>query len=904
MRCRGRNFPGSLPVAAASAARRSVSRIAALFSLVFLFSLSALAQEARWSELTNEVFRLLTGGKNAEAIPVAAEAARVAESTFGPNDPRVASVLGLLATLYRIQGEYREVEPLMKQVLAIRQKTLRPGDYQITTSMKDLANLYKSQGRYGDAEALLKQAIAIQKKALRSRPDTTMAQLLSSLGMVYEDQLRYEDAEPLFDQALEIRQKLLEPYDPELAASLDNLARLYEAQARYGDAESLNKQAIKIFRKKLGPHHISVATSTNNLAALYQAQGKHKKAEKLYKQAIAIYESGPGRDSSSMGTCLQNLGLLYYAMGRPSDSQSNFDLALENVTVDFEQQFTYMNENDRLAFLGTFRGVIAGYVSFASAYHNENTKLAGRVYDLLLWEKGLVAGSVASQRKLLVDNGDSQPLKLFDQLTAKRNQYAALAAAQPDDPDQWRKDLNQKKQEEKELEEQLVRRSAAFAESRRLARPSWQDVQKALGKDEAAVEVVRFEFHDGRKWTGKNKYAALVLTQASKSGPVFVDLGSAGTLESALQPAYYQKIALTSLEATRLATADSTNDALAFYASFWKPLEPALGSATRIYVSTDGVLNQVALGLIPTPRGNLMKSYDLQFLNRTTDLLQPVVVHSNQTAVLFANPYFNILEADYRKALAELRAGERVSQTPSVPSLSENGATLGTLLDQASTRTLETGLQSDVIPLLKQRGWTVEPYFEYNALVEAVEQVQAPRLLHIGTHGDFLPDPAAKMANPGESSTSPALISDPMLRSRLYFAGAQHTLDGKALPADLSDGILTAFQASTLNLRGTELVVLSACETGRGEQQDGEGVFGLRRALQEAGAESVLMTLWEVPATETQELLSDFYRHWLADGMDKHQALLAAQENEQKIVQKRYGSDQPYYWGAFILVGR
>jgi len=143
-----------------------------------------------------------------------------------------------------------------------------------------------------------------------------------------------------------------------------------------------------------------------------------------------------------------------------------------------------------------------------------------------------------------------------------------------------------------------------------------------------------------------------------------------------------------------------------------------------------------------------------------------------------------------------------------------------------------------------------------------------------------------------------------MLRSRLYFAGAQHTLDGKALPADLSDGILTAFQASTLNLRGTELVVLSACETGRGEQQDGEGVFGLRRALQEAGAESVLMTLWEVPATETQELLSDFYRHWLADGMDKHQALLAAQENEQKIVQKRYGSDQPYYWGAFILVGR
>jgi CHAT domain-containing protein len=107
-----------------------------------------------------------------------------------------------------------------------------------------------------------------------------------------------------------------------------------------------------------------------------------------------------------------------------------------------------------------------------------------------------------------------------------------------------------------------------------------------------------------------------------------------------------------------------------------------------------------------------------------------------------------------------------------------------------------------------------------------------------------------------------------------------------------------------LNLRGTELVVLSACETGRGHTQDGEGVFGLRRAFQEAGAESVLMTLWEVPSIETQELLSDFYRYWIADSVDKHQALLKAQDDERKIVQQRYGSDLPYYWGAFVLVGR
>jgi CHAT domain-containing protein len=121
-------------------------------------------------------------------------------------------------------------------------------------------------------------------------------------------------------------------------------------------------------------------------------------------------------------------------------------------------------------------------------------------------------------------------------------------------------------------------------------------------------------------------------------------------------------------------------------------------------------------------------------------------------------------------------------------------------------------------------------------------------------------------------------------------------------PSDLSDGILTAYQASMLDLHGTELVVLSACETGRGKVQDDEGVFGLRRAFQEAGAQSVLMTLWEVPADETQDLLNRFYQHWLVDGMDKHDALHAAQREEREVVRRNYGRDLPYYWGAFILV--
>jgi len=142
-----------------------------------------------------------------------------------------------------------------------------------------------------------------------------------------------------------------------------------------------------------------------------------------------------------------------------------------------------------------------------------------------------------------------------------------------------------------------------------------------------------------------------------------------------------------------------------------------------------------------------------------------------------------------------------------------------------------------------------------------------------------------------------------MLRSGLFFAGANRVLQGEKPAEDLEDGILTAYEATDLNLQGTELVVLSACETGLGKIGNGEGVFGLRRALEEAGAQAVLMSLWAVPDRETQELMTLFYGKWLA-GEDKQQALHDAEMELRATVKARYGEDRPFYWGGFVLVGR
>ena len=192
--------------------------------------------------------------------------------------------------------------------------------------------------------------------------------------------------------------------------------------------------------------------------------------------------------------------------------------------------------------------------------------------------------------------------------------------------------------------------------------------------------------------------------------------------------------------------------------------------------------------------------------------------------------------------------------------------------------------------LFKKNGWQVESYCRQSALEEVIKGVKSPRVLHVATHGFFRPDQRWTIHEGPDNELSG--LEDPMLRSGLYFAGADRFLSGEASIEGVESGVLTAYEATGLNLQGTELVVLSACETGLGLVENGEGVFGLRRALQEAGAQAVLMSMWPVPDRETEELMTLFYEKWLS-GMEKHKALHEAQMELRKRLQIRWKVDQP-----------
>ena len=839
-------------------------------------------------------------GRFSEAERLYMRGSTVLEKALGPDHPSVATVLDNLAGIYDSEGRSAEAEKLYQRALSIREKAFGSDHPLVAISLNNLANLDRSLGRLTEAEPLYQRSLAIREKALGpSHPDVALA--LNNLALLYADQKKDAEAEPLFRRAIAIAEQSLGPDHPNVATLLIGLGALYRTQEKFPEAEALYRRSLAIREKSLGPEHPDVANALNNLGVLYYAEGKPAEAVPLYRRSLAIVEQSLGSEHPQVTTVLNNFASLYYGTQRPALAGPLFERSLENLRRQFAYHFTYMSEKDRLQFLDQAGSLFPVYFSFCLTYRQQDRTLAGKLYDVVLWQKGFVAASIAAMRGKIAASGDKEALALLEKLKERRNAAARLLRSPPKDPADWRRNLAQLEQEANEIEKELVRRSSALAEERRLGQATWRDVQGSLEKDEAAVEFVRFRFHDGRKWTEVFYYIALVLTPTTTAAPEFIVLGNAESLEGAPLAEYRRAVASPDENVSKPAIENPAGKSAAAtpatsYQAFWQPLERALRGARRIFISPDGVLNQLAFGLVPDDSGQLLVDrYDLRLVSNTREILQAAARPSAPpgSAVLVGNPRYDLDEASQRAAVARILKPQSISppSAPTVAGLEHSAAApSGVLAPLPGTQAEVEAIRA----LLSGRRWHIEVAAGENALKAAVMRVFHPRVLHIATHGFFLPDPGSRAARSS---------NDPMLRSGLFFAGADRALAGAAPPADLDDGILTAYEATGLDLYGTELVVLSACETGLGQTKAGEGVFGLRRALQEAGAEAVLMSLWSVPDKETLELMQLFYTHWL-EGEDKHAALRTAQLEVRAGVRQRYGRDMPYYWGGFVLAGK
>ena len=912
--------------------------------LVLSVDPAACQQEIKEAEeLNQQVMKLYQAGKYAEALPLAIKALEIRERALGPMHPDVALSLNNLAWQYRSTGDFAKAEPLYQRALVIKEQALGPAHPGVALSLNNLAELYQATGQYAKAEPLHQRALAIREQTLGpEHPDVAaslnnlalllqdtgdsaaarllleralsinekvlgpthpnMARSLNNLAELYQDTGQYAKAEPLMQRALAIREQTLGPEHPDMAESLNNLAGLYQATGRYAKAESLYHRALVINEKVLGPAHLNVASSLNNLAELYRAAGQYTKAEPLGQRALAIREHVLGPAHPDVAASLSNLSLLEAAQ---LHYRSAFDLMKKGLRIQeshIQTVFTITTEEQKLRFIQSISG---NYEGFLSLLHQHLTADPGAVkegLEVVLQRKGVVFDAQSRTRESVRGRLSEPAHKEWERLSDLRSQLARLLLHKPEKmrADEYKTTLALLQQQIEESERRLASESALVAKELKQRNISLEAAAKSLSKNAALVEFVKIQDHDSAKgkWTPSWRYLAFVLT--GDGTVTLVDLGEASALEALAQRALTD--IKTSLETRGIQilkqpggqdpAQQNLQSLQGLYSQVWTPLEKALGKADKVVLSPDGLLNLVPFAALVDSQGrSLVERYQLAYVTSGRELVgvEGALPHPDSDLLLVANPSFD------RKGSASGRQG--------------------TALRSREFRGVFTPLPGteresrEIPPLVAAPKEQKQVLVGERATETAVKTARSPRILHLATHGFFLPDDESALDTvkfggvPDRGITvvpRPAAkrYENPLVRSGLAFAGANHA----TTITDGDDGILTALEITGMDLYGTELVVLSACDTGVGEIKTGEGVFGLRRAFALAGAKNLLMSLWEVSDEVTARQMKMFYQN--LQKLPKAEALRQAQLETIKELKAEYGGlAPPGLWAPFILQG-
>jgi CHAT domain-containing protein/Flp pilus assembly protein TadD len=822
-------------------------------------------------------------GSYQKAEPLYLRSLAIWEKALGKEHRNVASSLNNLAELYHAQGSYQKAEPLYLRSRAIKEKVLGKEHPDVANSLNNLAYLYQAQGSYEKAEPLFVRSLAIYEKAL-GKEHPLVATSLNNLAILYKDQGNYQKAEPLFVRSLAIREKALGKEHPDVATSLNNLASVYQDQGSYEKAEPLFVRSLAIFEKVHGKEHPDVATSLNNLAVLYKDQGNYQKAEPLYLRSLAIREKVLGKEHPDVASSLSNLAVLYEAQNditRAIDFQSR-GLAVEERNLDLI--FTVGSEQRKQDYARTFTGTTNAIISLSLQQAGKNSTVAKLALTTVLRRKGLVLDAVTDNIQTLRSQLANQPetQKLFDDWLNVNQQLSTLAyrGQGKQSPAEYKAQFKQLETEKERLEEAISTKSAEF---RTATQPvELAAIQTQIPKDAALVEIVRYEpFNPKAKQAeprGKPRYAAAVLRSSGE--PKWVDLGDAATIYKSVGSL---QTALTYLGRQLIKPPESKINAnlkevqqlaRTLDQQIMAPIRPLLGNARHLLLSPDGQLTLIPFEALKDEQNKyLIQRYAFSYLTSGRDLLRfQLPSQSRSNPVVFAN-------IDYdQQETATASATRGLENRRSVDLAKLQFDSLGNTLEEANKI---KGIFPDTKIISGKQ-----------ATEAVIKQLQAPSILHLATHGFFIRDQEDNLETRLMASLR---LENPLLRSGLAFAGINNRT--KAL-SNTNDGVLTALEVAGLNLRGTQLVVLSACETGLGDIKVGDGLYGLRRALVIAGSQSQLLSLWVVSDEGTKDLMVKYYQN-LKAGKGRHEALREAQMELLKTPEYEH----PYYWASFVPSG-
>jgi CHAT domain-containing protein len=799
-----------------------------------------------------------------KARPFFQQAWEIDREMLGEEHPQTLKALAGLGNIYQGLGEYGKAEPLMNRAYELTGKVLGREHPALLDCLRDLAALDHYRGDFARAEEKLLHALTIAGRALEPDDPVTL-HLLNNLGVLYNARREYARAEPILERVVERAPETAGPQSRELALALWNLAlTVQEHHKDNARALDLYWRAEAIFEKNEGAGYWQLGSILNNIANVYKTDGDYAKALDLHFRAHQIWEASLGAYHGNTVLSLGNIARTYASMGDVSNAvkyQTITDDALEkNLALNLASG----SERQKLAYFDTIAERTDRTISLQVKLAADSQPAVRLAALAALQRKGRVLDAMSLNLRSLRQRMDSGGQAVLDSWNAATSEYARLALRGPglSSPVYYQKRLAELARERERAEAEVSRRSAEFvAQSKPV---TLEAVQAAIPGDAALVEFATWRPFDPKlnnnEAYGERRYIAYVLRA---SGEVkWKELGPAKEIDLAIESF---RRALADPESK-----DLRETARALDRKLMEPVRALAGGATQLLVSPEGPLNLAPLEALVDEQGHyLIERYLISYLSSGRDLLRLQTPRASHSApMIIADPFFDKLQKDEAKTPA-------VQLTASAP---RRSVTIGSdLKDLYFAPLVGAAREADAIAALYPDARVLRGRL---ATKQALKQVDAPSILHIATHGFFLP------ATPGAGA------GNPLLRSGLALAGANHGSAGGA------DGIFTALEASGLNLWGSRLVTLSACDTGLGEIRNAEGVFGLRRAFVLAGAETLVMSLWPVSDYVTRQTMTAFYGG-LKKGLGRGQALRQA----QLAILRSKGRAHPFYWASFIESG-
>ncbi|WP_257453719.1 CHAT domain-containing tetratricopeptide repeat protein [Archangium lipolyticum] len=819
------------------------------------------------------------------------------ESALGKTHPHIAVPFNNLAFLYN-QALFYRWEKLYARGIAIYEEAFGKNHLEVADLLVKSAAHYQDMGMYGRAESLLRRALAIYE-ATCGKKHLRVAAALNKLAFGYRKQGLYTRAEPLLQRALVIWESALGKNHPDIAWLLTELASVYRNEGRYKRAEPLLQRALATQEAALGKTHPDVALTLNSLASVLQHQRHYERSALLFQRALAIQEVALGKTHPDVALTLNTFAQLRLAQNRLAEALPLLTRAFDISERLLRQEALDFSEAHLAGFLQFIRTDEDRLYSLARAYPDD-ARVRRLALAAALLRKGRSVEETAGTSRAVYHSLGAQDRDTFERLRYLRTQLARLSLEGPGNlaPADYLHRLKELTARGDALEADLASRSVALRALAELPSPDEivDRVAATLPPDGALVELILYtdrplvltsEVTERSRHPGTLRYLALVLLPDGSSR--VIDLGPAAPIDLA---ASRLRDGLADRDAAYLGLSRELHS-LAF-----QPLLPLLGDARRLYLSPDGQLGLVPFAALHDGNHFLIDTFDFTYLTSGKDLLprsQRAV--GPRSVVVFADPDFGVPPA---------RPSPSQEETPAWGSSIERFfSTRGAGLAERPWVPLPGTLEE--AKALQRLIPQAQLFLGGEATKERLLKLPAPRVLHIATHGFFLEDASAAPAgsralvdlgtsgNEGPGQYPP----DPLLRSGLVLAGARSPAAnaGENTLLRPEGSLVTALELTGLDLWGTELVVLSACDTGRGDVKPGQGVYGLRRAFVIAGAEAVVMSLWKVNDDTTRVLMEGYYRNLLA-GRGRSSAMRDA------MLALRQSHPHPTFWAPFIVLGR